>query len=303
MVSGGTELRREERVREDYIRIAIAFGLATAFHLLLFQILTFQKTKPFEVKEDYISVELVSLPHKAQTVDIVEQDAVENEDAPAPPPPPNIKPKALKPPPAAQVTITEAPDILASSKSAAPADSQNTVPLSQGTAPTPAPNQSSEDDIRMAEGLKALTADLTCLKGFSTDCADTRKDVFADFQMTETDKVYTKKYAHTGMPVAFYGMSERQIREKLNLKFAGENGIVIIPGLLALDGPLWDAMHGVNKKCEWKMAAPIIDGPFTHSGGLSGSVRHGIIKDCPDYLPAAKEDRDRRNKFNARHNE
>lgn len=88
------------------------------------------------------------------------------------------------------------------------------------------------------------------------------------------------------MPTEFYGMSERAIREKLNLKFAGENGIVIIPGLLALDGDIWDAMHGVNKKCEWKVSTV--------------GKRHGAIKDCPDYLPAAKEDRDRRNKFQAR---
>ncbi len=290
--------------REDVLRLGVAIIIAFGLHLLFFRLLMFKTPQPFEVKEDYIAVELITLPPKAK---MPEEKAVEPiieppdiEDAPAPPPP-KIKPKPIAPPPAEAVT-TEAPDILASSRAATSKDAGNTVPLSQGTTPTPAPSPSSTDD-NMDKGLKALAAELSCLKGFSQDCADIRKDVFEEFQMTETDKVYTKKYAHTGLPVEFYGLSERQIREKLNLKFAGENGIVLIPGLLALDGNWWDAIHGVNKKCEWKFAAPAKSGAFTRSGELSSAVRHGAIKDCPDYLPAAKEDRDRRNKFKLKANE
>jgi len=107
------------------------------------------------------------------------------------------------------------------------------VPPSIADAASPNTNQRSANETRIDEGLKSLAAELSCLKGFSEECAETRKDVFDEFQLTETDKVYTKKYAHTGMPAEFYGMSERQIRKKLNLKFAGENGIVIIPDAIS----------------------------------------------------------------------
>jgi len=290
--------------REDVIRLCVAVFITFCFHVLLFSALMFKLPETFEVKEDVIAVELVSLPPKPKTIDPVETPP-EIDIAP-PPPQPKIKPQ----PPAAPLvtatppTPTPEPDILASSKPAEAKDEGNTVPLSEkGVTATPEPSTPSADERRIDEGLKALAADLSCLNGFSIECAEIRKDVFKDFQLTETEKVYTKKYAHTGLPVAFYGLSERQIREKLNLKFAGENGIVIIPGLLAIDGDLWDAMHGVNKKCEWKIAAPATSDPFARSGELSSSGRHGAIKDCPDYLPAAKEDRDRRNKLRWRANE
>ena len=92
------------------------------------------------------------------------------------------------------------------------------------------------------------------------------------------------------MPVEFYGMSERQIRAKLNVPNAGENGLYIPFTNIGLDGGLWDMLHGVNKGCDWKVA-------------IDGDGNHGPIKDCPDYLPAAKEDRDRRNKFKLKANE
>jgi len=275
---------------EDSFRIIAATLIALGFHVLLFQALMFKTPEVFEVKEDFITVELVSLPPTPQAVESVEEpsEIPEIEDAPLPPPPKAIPRPKPTPPPTPTIT-TQAPDILASSRAATAEDVGNTVPLSEaGITPSPTPPERSADDIRIDEGLKALAVDLRCLNGFSTDCADIRKDVFKDLQLTETEKVYTKKYAHTGLPSQFYGLSERQIREKLNLKFAGENGIVIIPGLLALDGDLWDAMHGVNKKCEWKFAA---------TSAQSNTSRHGSIKDCPNYLPAAKEDRDRRNKF------
>jgi len=50
----------------------------------------------------------------------------------------------------------------------------------------------------------------------------------------------------------------------------------------------------------WKIAAPAKGDAFARSGEGGSSGRLGAIKDCPDYLPAAKEDRDRRNKFQAR---
>ena len=281
--------------QEDLVRIFAAMLMALGLHLLLFRMMMFKTPEPFEVKEDVIAVELVTFPPTATTI-TPEDITLEIDDAPAPPPPPSVKPKPKPAPPTPPRETVQTPDILASSRAATAEDEGNAVPLPE-TGTTSAESQRAANQARIDEGLKAMAVELTCLKGFSTDCADIRKNVFEEFQMTETDKIYTKKYAHTGMPVEFYGMSERQIREKLNLKFAGENGIVIIPGLFGIDGDLWDAMHGVNKKCEWKFAAPAMSGPFTRSGELSSATRHGAIKDCPGYLPAAKEDRDRRNKF------
>ena len=278
---------------------AIALICTAAFHLLLFQALMFSRPEKLEPIEDVISVSLITLPPAPQKPEPLPEPIEERpeiKDAPLPPPP-KIKPAPEPATPSAPVIETPVPDILTSSRPVSEAESGNIVPLSQGNTPALAPTEPSLDEKRINEGLKSLAAELTCLNGFATECADIRKDVFEDFQMTETDKVYTKKYAHTGMPVEFYGLSERQIRKRLNLKFAGENGIVIIPGLLALDGDLWDAMHGVNKKCEWKVAAPATGDAFARSGEGLGGTRLGAIKDCPDYLPAAKEDRDRRNKF------
>ena len=289
---------------EDILRVIIASCFALVFHLLLFWALMFKQPERFEVKEDVIAIELVTLPPKPAPIEAAEKPPVIPPDIkadPAPPPPPNIKPKAS--PIAPLVTSSPpspAPDILASSTPAITQDEENRVPLpDKDTFSTPEPSASA-NERRIDEGLKALAADLSCLNGFSTECAETRKDVFKELQLTGTEKVYTKKYAHTGLPVAFYGLSERQIREKLGLHFAGENGIVIIPGLIAIDGNWWDAMHGVNKKCEWKFAASSSGDAFARSGEGLGSARHGVIKDCPDYLPAAKEDRDRRNKFRVR---
>ena len=288
------------------MRRSAAILIALGFHLLLFQMMMFKTPEVFDVKEDVIAVELVTLPPTAKIIqpeDIPPEDIPPvTEEVPAPPPPPSIKPRPKAAPPTPPRETVEAPDILASSQPVEAEETGNAVPLPE-TGTTPAESQRAANEAHIDKGLKSFAADLSCLKGFTEDCADIREDVFEEFQMTETDKVYTKKYAHTGMPVEFYGMSERQIREKLNLKFAGENGIVIIPGLLALDGDLWDAMHGVNKRCSWKFAAPTKGDAFARSGELSSTGRHGAIKDCPGYLPAAKEDRDRRNKFKLKANE
>ena len=265
-------------------RAATAAFIALCLHLLFFQLMSIDKTVPFEVIEDFIAIELVTMPPMAQTVKPVETPP-EIDEAPHPPAPksrPKPEPKpSLAPPPA-----FEAPKILASSQQASADDVSNTVPPSEmGAQPTPLPPGPSADDRRVDEGLKSLAAELSCLNGFSVDCADIRKDVFEDFQMSETDKVYTKKYAHTGMPVEFYGMSERAIRAKLNVPNAGENGLYIPFTNIGIDGGIWDAIHGVNKGCEWKIGADPKTG------------RQAPIKDCPGYLPAAREDRDRRNKI------
>ncbi|MEP3890476.1 MAG: hypothetical protein ABJN69_08400 [Hellea sp.] len=270
--------------REGAARIVVAVSMALGLHLLLFQLMMFETPVPFEVEEDFIAVELVTFPPKAQTIDPVVVPPEINE-APLPPQP-SIKPAPKAAPPPAPVAASDAPNILSSTQRATAEDAGNTVPIFEtGTTATPSVSERSAEDIRIDAGLKSMAADLTCLNGFSAECAEIRKDVFEDYQMSETDKVYTKKYAHTGMPAEFYGMSERAIRAKLNVPNAGENGLYIPFTNIGIDGGIWDAMNGVNKGCEWKMGADLKTG------------RQAPIKDCPGYLPAAKEDRDRRNKF------
>jgi hypothetical protein len=252
----GRVIETQPLSEEERGRGAFAVFCAAALHLLLFQALMFSRPEILDPIEDVISVSLITLPPALQTPEPLPEpveDLPETEQVPLPPPP-KIKPAPKPAPPSAPVIETPAPDILVSSRPVTKADSGNTVPLSQsGTKSVAAPTEPSPDQKRIDEGLKSLAAELNCLNGFATECADIRKDVFEDFQMTETDKVYTKKYAHTGMPVEFYGMSERQIRKRLNLKFAGENGLYIPFTNIGIDGAWWDSLHGVNKGCEWKL--------------------------------------------------
>lgn len=124
------------------------------------------------------------------------------------------------------------------------------------------------------EGM-GLVEDMDCLRALSADCASLRKEVFAEFELTEMEKVWTEKRADTGMPSEFYGMSEREIRLKLGSKIAGENGFMILPGI-AIDGSLWDMMHGVKKTCEMKR-------------GINSDGRYEVVRVCPESLPAARD--------------
>ena len=133
----------------------------------------------------------------------------------------------------------------------------------------------SKQNLEQWSEKKGLAADIDCLRSLSKDCEALRKEVFADYQLTETEKVWTPKFAHTGLPVEFYGLSEREIRKRLSIPIAGENALVLIPGFLKLDGALWDAMNGVNKNCEWKRAAVGHDEAY--------------VKVCPELKKAAKD--------------
>jgi len=274
--------------REDVGRYVLAVFVTIAVHALLLQIFV-RPHSPYQASlRPYLAVTLINLPPKPQSPDLIDTPPVEPELAePAPNITPRVKPAAPKtaditPELSTAPSAIKAPNILTSQEPITSSGDTNTVPLPDSAA-TPVPPTPSASEARIDTGLKALATDLGCLNGFDTDCAELRKDVFKELQLSETDKVWTKKYAHTGLPVEFYGLSERQIRKKLNLKFAGENGIYIPFTNIGIDGAWWDSLHGVKKSCEWKIA-------------IDPNGRHGAIKDCPNYLPAAKEDRDRRNK-------
>jgi len=133
-------------------------------------------------------------------MEVSPEEPSETREAPLPPQPPKLKPMPVTPPSAPSVQ-TVAPNILASEQQAKAKDAGNTVPPSIAETASPNTNDRSADEARIDEGLKSLAAELSCLKGFSEACAETRKDVFDEFQLTETEKIYTKKYAHTGMPL------------------------------------------------------------------------------------------------------
>ena len=127
-----------------------------------------------------------------------------------------------------------------------------------------------------ADNLKENWAsDIECLQSLSEDCADIRKEVFAEYQLTDTEKVWTERRADTGMPSEFYGLSERDIRVKLRMNIAGENGFAILPGI-GIDGELWDKLHGVKKGCKM-------------TRGIDSTGAYNVVRKCPDSLPSARD--------------
>jgi len=164
------------------------------------------------------------------------------------------------------------------------------VDLSAGRPVLPAPMHSNPQSQEargksseiITQGLAAMSLDLECLHNKyegDTDCKNIRRDILADDQLSETDLVWTRRYADSGLPAQFYGLSERQIREKLNVKFAGENGKYIPFTNIGLDGTWWDVIHGVNQSCTWVASLP------------KGGSGRGYVKKCPTYLPARKKSR------------
>jgi hypothetical protein len=124
------------------------------------------------------------------------------------------------------------------------------------------------------EGL-GLLGQADCLRSLSPDCQDIRAEVFEDYALTETQRVWTPRRADTGMPSQFFGLSEREIRLKIGSKIAGENGFMLLPGI-GLDGELWDRLHGVKRGCQMKR-------------GVTPDGNYGVVRVCPESLPAARE--------------
>ncbi|RKQ70944.1 hypothetical protein DES40_0251 [Litorimonas taeanensis] len=136
----------------------------------------------------------------------------------------------------------------------------------------------SEQNVKRWSEEKGIEADIGCIRSLSEACRNMRKEVFAAYRLTETEKVWTPKFAHTGLSADFYGMSEREIREKLSIPIAGENGIYIPFTNIGMDGGLWDSLHGVNKGCQITTKIDSEQGRQT-------------VKDCGGLLPARKEPR------------
>jgi len=62
---------------------------------------------------------------------------------------------------------------------------------------------------------------LDCLKGFNANCAEQRKTVFADDQLSETDLVWMASHPHSGLSdSSLFGLSEAEIRQRLAIPTA-----------------------------------------------------------------------------------
>ena len=123
--------------------------------------------------------------------------------------------------------------------------------------------------------LGALAKSLDCL-GFDADCAAQRKSIFAEDQLSGTDLVWMASHPHSGLSNSdLYGLSEGQIRKRLGITSAGENGFMLLPGIV-IDGPWWDALHGVNKACDYGL-------------GLDENGQKQLVKKCKPLKPSSKD--------------
>lgn len=110
------------------------------------------------------------------------------------------------------------------------------------------------------QGLGFSQDDIECLTSLEDHCQALRKEVFAEYQLTETELVWTPNRPDIGMPAEFRGLSDQEIMEKLGMNYAGGNAFTILPGI-TIDGPLWDKLHGVNKTCKLRQNyGSVLDG-------------------------------------------
>jgi len=257
--------------------LILAVTLTALIHFCLFALLNSYAPKPADIDYQITKVQLVtlspSLPEPTQPpaaeptlpeplIEIPPEPLPEEpqpETSPAPPPdnepsaPPDfIAPEPTQPPP----PEFQPPDIQ-------PPNGQSALPLQASPVPEgnvliperwrlPVGSRISLDQIEQPKG--ALEKTLDCLKGFNADCAEQRKSVFAEDQLSETDLVWMASHPHSGLSdSSLFGLSEAEIRDRLGITIAGENGFAILPGL-TIDGPLWDKLHGVNKPCTYSLA-------------------------------------------------
>ena len=272
----------------EKMRYGVAAGIALAVHGLLFSIFSFVPDKPMAMPKAPIPVKLVVLEAEP-SAEIREEIPGEPEPEPEP---------ALPPPPS-----TEAPsETVAEPQAADP----STGPSQPEILPTPAPPPSlplsilSTKDTQIGEpiperwrlpdgariplqntqqarnpNLDALSKSLDCL-GFDADCAVQRKVIFAEDQLSGTDLVWMRSYAHSGLSdSSLYGLSEAEIQERLGIMVAGKNGFMLLPGIV-IDGPWWDALHGVNKACKYGL-------------GVNDLGQKQLMKSCDPGKPSSKD--------------
>lgn len=243
-----------EWLRQDGARTALAVAGALAVHLGLTILLMRRGVVPVKAPPS-VPVRLV-------------EASVAPPPEPEPERPPPAEPPVAKPPPQVAAPVAMAP-------------SASMPVVTAPSAPDPAPPAAEVPDFgrwavrdwdRDAGVLEPVVAvpSLDCDPA-APDCRALRANVLADAQMTPTERIWMPERAWRGMGAEYVGMSEVQIRDRLGLKTQGQNGFVLLPGI-AIDGPLWDALHGVNKSCVLELA---ITGP--KPGKAPGPV---LVREC-----------------------
>lgn len=262
-------------------QIAAAFLLALLFHFFLgFWLQSRSDSLPALPLLSVIDVKLLPA-FKTET-------ETENDIAPQLPVQENAPPIAVEATPQIEVPAPSDAEPVPKTSPYSPVDItappilNNEAGSSAGQFPSSEPNDYVPSQWALEPPLKTerlegmgLVGDMDCLRALSADCAGLRKEVFAEFELTEMEKVWTEKRADTGMPSQFYGMSEREIRLKIGSHIAGENGFMILPGI-GIDGSLWDLMHGVKKPCQMKR-------------GINSAGRYEVVRVCPDSQSAARD--------------
>ena len=276
----------EEAETRRTLRLWLAITIATLIHLCLFFFFQSYRPEAFEINIDPITIELVTLsPERPEPTPEPKPEPIASIIPPAEVPPP---PQPVQPDPIPQVVITPppppaptpAPEIL-------PPDGQSSLPVQ--AAPNPQGDVLIPDRWRLPVGSRialdkigpapgTLQQALDCLKGFNTNCAEQRKVVFAEDQLTGTDLVWMASHPHSGLSdSSLFGLSEAEIHDRLGIPTAGENGFAILPGI-AIDGPLWDKLHGVNKSCDYSV-------------GLGANGQRELRKRCDDGKRPSSRDR------------
>lgn len=187
---------------------------------------------------------------------------------PTPKPAPKPIPDSVRTPPTQPTAppIITAPVIIAQP----PSDEEDDKPSGNAYIPSQWALEPALSKDRL-QGLfgDGFESDINCIRSLSEDCTSLRKQVFANYQLSEQDLIWSPSFAHNGLTdPELHGLSEREIRQKLAIPTAGDNAFVILPGI-AIDGNFWDTLHGVNKKC------PVLRG----------------IRRCPDLAPKADDKR------------
>lgn len=239
-----------------------------------------------------ISVELIDAPPSAANTAIDLEPHPKPEAEPKPAPVPETAPELESEPETDPETKPETEPNSEPKPNAAP--TPNPAPPNDRPAvilspsPAPAPADAGHEDapqsyvpsrwaLEPALSKKRLSGifgggfeqDINCIRSLSEDCTSLRKDVFADYQLSQQELIWTESFAHSGLTnPALHGLSEREIRKRLGVPIAGDNGFVILPGI-AIDGNLWDTLHGVNKQC------PVLRG----------------VRRCPPLKPKADDKR------------
>jgi len=271
---------------KDRIRILVIVFSVVALHLTIFVFLSQVPDQEITAQGPPISVKLVVAKPEATPKKIAPEPKMPEptpqsvQNAPKPPDPKEEAVQDELTPPAINVDPSE-PSHVFEPLSDTTADPSSTQPVARSDIderwrlPDGANIQIGRTQQPPNPNLAKLGQALDCF-GFDADCAVQRKEIFANEQLSETDLVWMRSYAHSGLSdSSLYGLSEAQIRERLGIPTAGRNGFLIIPGI-GIDGPWWDKLHGVNKAC-------------SYSVGIGVEGQRELKKSCPSLKPSSKD--------------